>query len=295
MTDKKKAHGFTNQKLLVLPKEIIDKVMEHPITKTLYITDIGFFPKAEHHFRSRDVGSSSYIFIYCAKGEGWMSFDGENKVEIPESSFFVLPPHTPHEYGAGEENPWSIYWFHISGELAEYYFESMQRNPIRLSPSSSLKLIELFDECYSQLMKGYMIRNLVYVSTTLSHLLGSILFHSHSYNSISHKQTSNYVNSSIQWMTENMDSTCTLDELAFQANVSKSHYLHLFKETTGYSPIDYFNRLKIQHASQLLDLSMLSIKEISMRVGFKDPYYFSRLFSKVMGLSPREYRKLKKG
>jgi AraC-like DNA-binding protein len=70
---------------------------------------------------------------------------------------------------------------------------------------------------------------------------------------------------------------------------------YLFKQETGFPPIDYFLRMKIQRAGQLLDLTENSVKEISSSLGIDDPYYFSRLFKKINNCSPTEYRKRKKG
>lgn len=58
-----------------------------------------------------------------------------------------------------------------------------------------------------------------------------------------------------------------------------------------YSTIDYFIQIKIQQACQLLDYSNLRINEISSRIGYEDPYYFSRIFKKVTGVSPDNYKK----
>jgi AraC-like DNA-binding protein len=52
----------------------------------------------------------------------------------------------------------------------------------------------------------------------------------------------------------------------------------------------YFNHLKMQRACQLLQFTGLRIKEIAAEFGFEDPYYFSRLFTKTMGVSPTDYR-----
>ena len=60
-------------------------------------------------------------------------------------------------------------------------------------------------------------------------------------------------------------------------------------------PIEYFLRLKIQKATQLLSLTGLSIKEVAASIGISDPYYFSRLFKKMTGSSPSAYRSIPKG
>jgi len=67
----------------------------------------------------------------------------------------------------------------------------------------------------------------------------------------------------------------------------------LFKQKTGYPPIDYFIQMKMQKATQQLDFSDRSIKDIALSMGFDDPYYFSKRFRKVIGVSPQKYRLLK--
>jgi len=78
--------------------------------------------------------------------------------------------------------------------------------------------------------------------------------------------------------------------MARHAGLSVAHFSQLFKRQTGYSPVDYFIHAKIQHACFLLDTTPLSVSDIGLRLGYKDPYYFSRIFRKVMGVSPRAYR-----
>ncbi|WP_442591494.1 helix-turn-helix domain-containing protein [Pedobacter sp. AW31-3R] len=78
--------------------------------------------------------------------------------------------------------------------------------------------------------------------------------------------------------------------IAENVNSSSSHFSALFKKRTGFPPIEYFNHLKIQKACQYLQFTQLRIKEIAFKIAINDQYYFSRLFTKVMGLSPSEYR-----
>jgi AraC-like DNA-binding protein len=81
--------------------------------------------------------------------------------------------------------------------------------------------------------------------------------------------------------------------LAIQVNLSHSHLFSIFKEQTGYSPIAYLARVRIDRASALLTTTTLRLKEIAMRVGYNDPQYFSRVFKLITGRSPREFRRLK--
>ncbi|MDE6400970.1 MAG: helix-turn-helix domain-containing protein [Muribaculaceae bacterium] len=83
----------------------------------------------------------------------------------------------------------------------------------------------------------------------------------------------------------------TLSQLSSYSGYSQSYLSSVFKERTGHSPLAYFNLLKVRHACQLLDSTDMKLNCICHMVGISDPYYFSRLFSKVMGMSPSSYRK----
>ena len=92
-------------------------------------------------------------------------------------------------------------------------------------------------------------------------------------------------------MKNNISTALTINQLANQANYSVSRYSEVFKQKTGYSPIQYFIRLKIQKSCEFLYYANLTIKEICREVGFDDPYYFSRMFKKQIGISPMQYKK----
>ena len=72
-------------------------------------------------------------------------------------------------------------------------------------------------------------------------------------------------------------------------------YVELFKQQTGYAPIDYFIRLRMHRACQFLDNTGMSVKAIATTLGYEDPLYFSRLFRTVNEASPIAYRRMRKG
>ena len=55
-------NGFTGERALVLPRMIVDKLEEDPLTSMLHITDIGYYPKAKHHFRERKEPINQYVY-----------------------------------------------------------------------------------------------------------------------------------------------------------------------------------------------------------------------------------------
>ena len=80
--------------------------------------------------------------------------------------------------------------------------------------------------------------------------------------------------------------------LAALANISPSHFFALFKRHTGCAPIDYFIRLRMRRACDLLGTTSLSVKEVAAVLGYDDQFYFSRVFKSVNRVAPSEYRAL---
>ena len=96
---------------------------------------------------------------------------------------------------------------------------------------------------------------------------------------------------SIAYMVEHLKEPLQVSTLAAQASVSTSHYFALFKRQMGTAPIDFFIRLRMNHAKQLLDSTASSVKEIAATMGYDDPFYFSRVFKSVHQVAPAEYRR----
>jgi len=286
---------YKDQKTIVLPKGIIKELCSNELTNSLMVTDIGFYSKAENHYRERKNGISQYILIYCTDGEGWFEIAGK-KQNIYKNQYIIIDKDTAHKYGAHHQKPWSIYWIHFSGEKAALFVNHPnQILNIDLASNSRFRdRILLFEEIFYNLEMGYSMENLEYANICLWHMLGSFRYLSQ-FRKIKEVSTQDKVAKSIRFMKTHIDKKLSLEAIANHCGLSVSQYCLLFKKKTSRSPLDYLIHLKIQHASNLLDFSDLRINEISRQTGYEDAFYFSRVFSKIMGMSPKEYRGLKKG
>src|SRR5690606_24495582 len=99
------------------------------------------------------------------------------------------------------------------------------------------------------------------------------------------------IDKAIDFLSTHLNQPLTVEEIASSVHLSVSHFSYLFKKKTGFTAIEYFNHLKIQQACQYLLFTELRVKEISYELGIDDPYYFTRIFTKVMDMSPNTYRK----
>ncbi len=287
----KKQDGFPGQQSYVIPERIIDQLKKSPLCSDIYLTDIGYYPQARHHFRERPNGSEQTILIYNVEGNGHIIL-GNQKMPLPADHFFIIPEGAPHAYSADKTDPWSIYWIHFAGPKAKHLGKPvLQAMPVQRTNNSRInERIELFNELFYILERGHSFENLEYISQSLPRLIASFTYLTQ-FRSINEQFSKDPVSQSINFMLENINRKYKLEELAMAVKLSASHYSRLFLSRTGHSPIDYFIQLKIQRACRLLDSDDRSIADIARDIGFDDQFYFSRQFKKVMGMSPRSYRK----
>ncbi|MGN1030690.1 MAG: helix-turn-helix domain-containing protein [Butyricicoccaceae bacterium] len=95
-----------------------------------------------------------------------------------------------------------------------------------------------------------------------------------------------------RYMHEHLSEPISLDDLAAVSNYSVYYFSHLFKREIGYSPTEYLIKLRIEAAQVLLVQSSLPIGSIAERVGYQTSSSFINMFTRKVGLSPREYRKM---
>lgn len=100
------------------------------------------------------------------------------------------------------------------------------------------------------------------------------------------------IHQGIRYMEQHIRETeISNSQLARMGGMSVNAYARLFKEQTSYSPRKYLNRMRVEKACNLLHHSELSIDQIASACGFSDRYYFTRIFTRTMKISPGAYRK----
>ncbi|WP_426445274.1 helix-turn-helix domain-containing protein [Paenibacillus sp. S-38] len=99
-----------------------------------------------------------------------------------------------------------------------------------------------------------------------------------------------HVANAISYIEDRYLSTITLEEIAAQSNISVRHLNRIFRSYYQTTPFSYLQRLRLEHACNLLKKTGLPISEISHESGFNDSNYFTRQFTKIYGISPKAYR-----
>lgn len=288
----KKRDGFRGSLMTVLPQATVDELANDSFTKSLFITHIGYFPHAEHHFRQRDEGLDEYVLLCCTEGKGWIKYSEINSAEeagkeiiLEAGKAFIIPAGFSHSYGADSEDPWTIYWLHFKGEMAADFAGTLAGViPFRLGTGPGSP-ISLFKEMLAEFREAQSGR---YVSAILHHLLGN-LSHQKEY-SERESDKNPVVEKCKEYISRNLARNISLIDIVSISGVSTTQCSNMFRTYCGKTPMAYLNSLRIEEACRLLELTSLNIKQISTLVGISDPYYFSRLFAKHIGIPPKAFR-----
>jgi len=109
------------------------------------------------------------------------------------------------------------------------------------------------------------------------------------------ERTNDIIASAKEYIDQNYSKDISLDDMSRNMNLSPYYFSKLFKEETGENFVEFLTRVRIDKAKDLLKLPDKSMKEICSEVGYGDPNYFSRIFKKVVGQTPTEFREIYKG
>jgi AraC-like DNA-binding protein len=291
-TNFKRRDGFIGEKLFSIPQKILKEAKERdPELFPIYITYIGYFPKASHHYRERRKGCEDNILIYCLQGKGHYILENK-RYEVHPNQFIIIPATDKYiRYWADKDDPWTIYWVHYTGDNINSFNKSLNlsltRGPVQIPFNDTA--LEIWQNICQTLEMGYSIDNLCSASFCLYHLIAIFLFPQR-HNQNETEDNTDIITNTIKNMRENLSKKLTVEDMAFKNELSVSHFSKIFAKKTGMPPMDYFIHLKMQKACQLLYSNTDKIKTIAMALGYDDPYYFSRLFKKYISTSPEQYR-----
>lgn len=283
--------GFPGQRLRVMPAPLARAALKRPATSQILVTDCGYFPRAMDHGRSRPLGSAQLIVILCAEGAGWCELPTGSHI-VRSGQALVIPPGTPHSYGADPSDPWSIWWLHIAGSDVHELFTAMRVNEERpvIGIRDPYRTSALIDEALTRMETDESTSSLVAAAGAAWHLLALLAA-----DQTNPSQREDPVRQCVIYLQDRIGLRTSVGELAALAGLSPSHFAALFTRATGHGVLEYQTSLRMSRARELLDQTSESVAAVSRAVGYTDALYFSRQFRKHHGVSPSEYRAHAKG
>ena len=255
------------------------------LTSPIVVNCMGNF-RAKTSFHSINPrGRKDYYLILIISGE--LEFIHESgSIKAGAGSLIIHPPRIPYEYKC--TSPETDYlWVHFTGcgisdKLSDYKIKTFPEvNDLTVDGDtvgifkSMFRAFAIQDELRDYELACLLDRLLIFLSRRISD---------------DGFRSARPMLRAIEYINSSYDEKIKIPDLALMENLSVSRFNTLFKKTVGIPPTEYIARVRIDAATDLLSNTSLSIAEIGETVGYDDPHFFSRIFTKYKGESPTSYR-----
>lgn len=264
---------------------------DYPVVRYLQVNSCGSERVTKHDYTIlRSKGRKDYHLLYVQSGRIDAEI-GETKVSLTVGQCIVFLPGIRQCYTFAARNDPISYYVHFNGTAARELFSCVE-------PSENM----VYDIVDRTAFEG-LFHHLIYIHNASARAgvpqengvllqLISLLARSSDTSARPGKKDIFYA---AAYIREHFHEPLNLKICADELHLSVSRFSHLFTETMGVSPHKFLIRFRMDKAKELLLYSSMSIGEVSENVGFADPLYFSRLFRRYAGCSPKSYRKLAPG
>ena len=242
----------------------------------------------------RPKGRLDYQLLYIVSGKGHFYFHGEDRVVYAGRMVLIQPRQEQRYEYFGEDKP-EVYWVHFTGSDVKNILRSYNipmDDPIFYSGASSTysylfkEMIHELQNCktgYEDLLAMYLRQIFLLVQRTRQEERPTV---------------STYIQEEMEfarrYFNEHYNEPISIQEYAESRNMSVCYFQRNFKQIVKHTPMQYLLTIRVNNAASLLETTDYSMAEIAAIIGYEDPLYFSRLFRKIKGVSPRDYRNLVK-
>ncbi|MBC6309626.1 AraC family transcriptional regulator [Listeria sp. FSL L7-1582] len=234
-----------------------------------------------------------HALILVTSGTGTYSI-ADKVGTFHEGMLFYLPANVQHSIETSATQPASLFTVHFSYARVVFSDAAWAIQPehdwLALPPTTALQDYYAVSEVFEKLVTSWHAKFPGYEFTAKT-LLHQLLLAIDQNLRTQHKNdaTRLKVEKVIAYMRLHIQQNVTLTELADLVQLSPTYLSRIFKETTGYSVIAFFNKMKVDSAKELMMDGVKKVKDIARQLGFSDEFYFSRLFKQLEGVSPTEY------
>lgn len=261
-------------------------------SRSLVVTSCGYY---RLHSRpvfttDRPEGRRDYQLLYIAKGRGYFTIDGRERV-INEGGMILYRPGERQHYVYRAEDMTEVYWVHFTGRdvanILDYYQLPAEENVFFTGTSADYQWL------YRQMIQELQLCRANY-EELLSLLLRHIFIMINRYIKEGQKSSGevrNEIERATHYFNEHYSQAISIEEYAASRHMSTCWFIRSFKEMLKVTPMQYILSLRMANAQSLLETTEYNISEIAAAVGYDNPLYFSRLFRRHVGVSPSVYRK----
>lgn len=258
-------------------------------TTDLYLTYCGMEQCTPTHFCG-PINRPEYHIHFILDGEGYLELKGE-KYHLHKGQIFLLPAQVSVYYYANPSHPWYYAWAAFNGKKAAYYLS-------KAGFSNDLVVRDCIfpPEDYAAVINKMLLANELSVKDELIRIgclfhLFAMLIRSTNCSSGSLSSNDLAIQHALQYMEYNYNNDIQISGIADYIGLNRTFFTNLFKKKMHISPKSYLTKLRMDKACELLVKTHEPIQDISLKVGYSDPFAFSKMFHQIVGKSPTDFRK----
>ena len=250
----------------------------------LFLQETGETESVRPH-TSRRENLASFLFFTVLAGSGKVRFRNA-EYEISKGDSVFIDCMEPYSHTCKE---WKIMWVHFNGTgMRGIYDKFWQRTECPVFHTDSDAITETLKMISAEASVDDPVRD-IRVNTQLAILIEEIM--KKSLRPLSERRNKGLIEEIRIFLDANYTEKVTLDDLEKKFSLNRYSIVKEFKRSYGTTIIAYIQTKRISKAKELLRFSDMSIEAVGTAVGIGEPYYFSRIFHQLEGMSPREYRK----
>lgn len=257
-----------------------------------YLQEVGALQATKPHTSQRQ-GLKSFLFFIVNDGKGHLIYQGK-EYPLKKGDCVFIDCRNSYSHTPDSEHLWSLQWAHFYGvSLPGIYDKYLERggHPV-FSPRDPAPYSDLLNQLLSVASsKDYILD--MKINEKISGLLTLIMSESWHPETAPKPGLKKQSLSEIKdYLEEHSTEKISLDDLADRFYINKYYMTRMFKEQFGTTILSYVDHIRVSRAKHLLRFTNQTLEEIGHAVGIDEPGYFNRVFKKVEGVSPGEYRKL---
>ncbi|MBQ1459209.1 AraC family transcriptional regulator [Butyrivibrio fibrisolvens] len=277
---------------LVASNRILYTPSQFAKSSLIHLQEVGSLQATRQHTSSRQ-GLGSYLFFLIESGSGSLSYEGKTYALSAGDCVFI-DCRKPYSHTTSKEL-WKLDWVHFQGtNMENIYQKYIERGGAPLFHADNPKhYLDLIDNIYGIASSDDYLRDMK-IYEQLTKLLTLLM--EESWNPENMPENTAGKKKSLQdikaYLETNYVQKLTLDDLSARFYINKYYLTRIFKEQYGSTITGYILELRITRAKHLLRFTEMPIDDIASAVGIGDSNYFSRIFRKIEGTTPHNYRKL---
>lgn len=237
-------------------------------------------PAAKGHYKVH--------YVHSGCGKIWIN---DRVIPVHKGQCFVFYPDDYVYYKADDKDPWHYSWVAFDGANAEYYLKraNIKQGQILVEKCNQ----EILEDSFTRLLQVDMddpVRDMKFISL-LYNVLSALQVDADAKETLHNMRYPYlYVKKAIKYIQENYDKNISVTEIADYLSLERKYFSRIFKDHLNASPNSYIANYRFMKACELLESTPMNVAQIAEKVGYDNPFSFSRAFKKQKGMSPSRYR-----